>query len=439
MNDLDRMLRRLDRITVPDLTSKVDRALGETPSPDYAPLGIPPRQRLVAGVVAFVVFGVAGAFALRAFERTPQVPSPSTATDPLGSISIGWTQLPSPPALLPGASDVWTGSELLVWGGSYGKSQDYSPSAEGYAFDPVTMSWTPLPPAPLPGKYALATWAGTEAIFLGVGTDPSQWQAQALDPSTGAWRVLAPPPLTPRTGAVLEWTGSKVIVWGGGDRGEEVNLTGAAYDPATDSWSPIADAPFGLNQADAVWTGSRMLVFGSLLDGRNVADTKQAVGEFYDPGSNSWQEIAPSDLSPQATAAAWIDGRMVAFDYGWRSAEYDPATDSWKPLGDLDFQSGECYPDSAVVAGEVFAFGCGEAAAWSPGDRTWTPIHGALTEATIEAHDRSYQLWRFATLVSAGDVLFLDAEGLTVSVDGTPCYGCSESPRSFWAYRPASG
>jgi hypothetical protein len=214
------------------------------------------------------------------------------------------------------------------------------------------------------------------------------------------------------------------------------NLTGAAYDPATDVWRRIADAPIGLNRAAGFWTGSRMLVFGSLLDGRNIADTEHAVGESYEPASDSWKEIAPSDLSPQATAAVWIDGRMVAFDYSWRSAEYDPATDAWNPLGHLDFQSGECYPDGALVAGEVFAFGCGEAAAWIPGDRTWTPIHGGLTESTVDVHDRPFQLWRFATLVSAGNVLFLDAEGLTVSEDGTPCYGCSGSPRSLWAFCP---
>jgi hypothetical protein len=215
-------------------------------------------------------------------------------------------------------------------------------------------------------------------------------------------------------------------------------MDGAAYDPSTDSRRRIADAPFGLNQADGLWTGTHMVVFGALLDSRNIADTKDAVGESYDPVTDSWRELAPSGLSPQATAAVWLDGRMVAFDYGWKAASYDPATDSWDPLGDLDFQSGECYPDGAVVGTEVFAFGCGEAATLSPGDRAWTPIHGGLTDATVEANGHPYQLWRFATLVSARDVVFLDAEGLTVNQNGVPCYGCTGSPTSLWAYRPAS-
>jgi hypothetical protein len=440
MNDLDREFRKLDRIAVPDITSRLDRAIGEPPPPERPALGIPPARRLVAALVAFAIFGAAGAFALRAFDRPTRAPatSPSVATDPLGSIPPGWTQFPSPPATRPGASDVWTGQELLVWGGANDKSEDYSPSAEGYAFDPAAGSWTPLPPAPVPGKYALVAWAGTEAVFLGVGTDRNPWQAEAFDPATRTWRVLPTPPLAPRTGEVVQWTGSEVIVWGGGDRGEASNMDGAAYDPSTDSWRPIADAPLGLNQADGMWTGTRMIVFGSLLDGRNIADTNDSVGESYDPASDTWQELAPSELSPQATAAVWFDDRMVAFDYGWKAASYDPVKDSWDPLGDLDFQSAECYPDGAVVGMEVFAFGCGEAAALSPGDRAWTPIHGGLTDATVEANGHPYQLWRFATLVPAGDVLFLDAEGLTVSNGGTPCYGCSGSPTSLWAYRPGA-
>jgi N-acetylneuraminic acid mutarotase len=440
MNDLDRELRQLDRISVPDLTSHVDRAIGQPPRPERPALGVPLGRRLVAAVVAFAIFGAAGAFALHAFDRMTRAPatSPSAATDPLGSIPQGWTPLPSPPATRPGASDVWTGQELLTWGGANGKSDDYSPSAEGYAFDPAAGSWTSLPPAPIPGKYALATWAGTEIVFLGVGVDRTPWQAEAFDLATRTWRVLPTPPIPPRTGEVVQWTGSEVIVWGGGDPGEASNLDGAAYDPSTDTWRSIADAPFGLNQADGMWTGTHMAVFGALLDGRNIADTKHSVGESYDPSTDSWQTLAPSALSPQATAAVWLDGRMVAFDYGWKAASYDPATDSWDPLGDLDFQSGECYPDGAVVGMEVFAFGCGEAATLSPGDRTWTPIHGGLTDATIEANGRPYQLWRFATLVPAGDVLFLHAEGLTVEQNGEPCYGCAGSPTSLWAYRLTS-
>ena len=44
-----------------------------------------------------------------------------------------------------------------------------------------------------------------------------------------------------RSGHTAVWTGSEMIVWGGGDidfNGEEFSLnTGGRYDPATDSWT----------------------------------------------------------------------------------------------------------------------------------------------------------------------------------------------------------
>jgi hypothetical protein len=101
----------------------------------------------------------------------------------------------------------------------------------------------------------------------------------------------------------------------------------------------------------------------------------------------------------------------------------------------LPFRSGECYPDAVPIGSEtVLAFGCGEIAL-SEADGGWTRLHGGLTTETVEAHGSRYQLWRFATLIPAGDVVFFDAEGITVDPDGVPCYGCPDSPTSLWAFR----
>ncbi len=229
-----------------------------------------------------------------------------------------------------------------------------------------------------------------------------------------------------------------MIVWGGGKPGEKSNTAGAAYDPSTDTWRRIADSPIGLNLASGVWTGTEVVVFGSLLNGSRHAATRTSVGAAYDPTSDTWREIAPSHLSPRAIAAVWLGDRLVAYDYDWKAEAYFPSTNDWRSLPDLPFQSGECYPDGAVVGTQVFAFGCGEAATWNAGDGSWHAVHGGMTDATIEANGGSYKLWRFATLIPAGDVLFLSAEGLTVDQKGVPCYGCPGSPTSFWAYWPAA-
>lgn len=93
-----------------------------------------------------------------------------------------------------------------------------------------------------------------------------------------------------------------------------------------------------------MWTGREMLVFGSLLDGRNYAATRTSVGAAYDPSIDAWRELPPSALSPQATTAAWAGGRVVAWDYEVHSQDYDPQKDTWSTPQRMPLEFSECYP-----------------------------------------------------------------------------------------------
>jgi len=59
------------------------------------------------------------------------------------------------------------------------------------------------------------------------------------------------------------WTGSKMIVWGG-VAGVFPLDTGGIYDLATDTWTAMstATALAGRGYHSAVWTGSKMIVWG---------------------------------------------------------------------------------------------------------------------------------------------------------------------------------
>jgi hypothetical protein len=351
-------------------------------------------------------------------------------------IPPGWTTLHRPPEVREGAALVWAGSELLAWGGcapAFGDAGE--PTADGFAFDPVARAWEAIPEAPRAGTLAEAVWTGNEAIFLQSVDD--RVGGQAYDPESRRWREIAVGPIPMQEGSVAVWTGSELIVWGGGEPHDPGARIGAAYDPATDSWRAIAKAPVALNLASGMWTGREMLVFGSLLDSRNVAATRTAVGAAYDPAADSWREIAPSRLSPQATSAVWLGGRMVAWDYAARSQEYDPDRDRWSEPIHMPLGFNECYPDSVVVRDLVFAFFCGRAVLYDAASGAWREIHGGPLGAEVEAGSgASYKLWRFASLVPAGNVVFLAMEGITTRGRGEVCYGCSGSPISYWAYGP---
>lgn len=61
------------------------------------------------------------------------------------------------------------------------------------------------------------------------------------------------------------WTGTEMIVWGGynGGSGSALNA-GGRYNPQSNSWQATntSGAPSARFAQNAVWTGSRMIVWG---------------------------------------------------------------------------------------------------------------------------------------------------------------------------------
>lgn len=395
------------------------------------------RARIVSmaawGATAIVVIAIA-VVNLDSFVRPDR-----RGTEPSRPAAIpqGWAKLPLPPEVRDGMSVVWAGSQLVAWGGCDAAEEDHcEPDASGFGFDPGAQIWSRLKGAPTAGANADGVWTGREAIFF-LGSE-DRMTGQAYDPATGTWQTIAAAPIASRASAVAVWTGSEVMVWGGGNPGDQTVVSGAAYDPVSDTWRMIADAPLGLNLASGMWTGREMLVFGSLLDDRNIANTKSSVGAAYDPATDTWRELPPSDLSPQATSAVWVADRMVAWDYEVHSQVYEATRNAWSAAVKMPLDFSECYPNSAVARDLVFAFFCGRAALYDTGSGTWEEIHGGPLDAEIksEAYGRVIKRWRFAQLESTGDTVFLFAEGITLEKAGEACYGCPGSPVSFWAYRP---
>ncbi len=380
---------------------------------------------------------------------TPSSPSPAArvavsaapvaSADPWFAYPIGWTRLRTPPQHRSGESWVWVGDELVVAGGCDPGVPDHCrETRSAFDFDPQSGRWRSIRPSPEPMTHALSAWTGTEAIFLEAYGTNEPIGGQAYDPSSGMWRPIAPAPLERGGVVVAAWTGADLIVLAGAGPSDQSVLEAAAYDPTTDSWWRLANAPLGLNLSSGMWTGRRLLVFGSLLDSRNHASTPTSVGAAYDPELDSWAMMPPSALSPQATSAGWLGDRMVAWDYETMSQEYDPETNRWSAPLNMPLAFSECYPDSVVVEGLLLAWFCGAAALYDSTTDAWRRIDGGPLEDTVhsKAYGRDLPVWRFADLVPAGPVVVMPMEGITLSRRGVACYGCEGSPRSYWVYRP---
>jgi hypothetical protein len=149
---------------------------------------------------------------------------------------------------------------MIVWGGLTGGGMVNS----GGRYNPSTNSWTAtsITNAPAPRFSHTAVWTGTEMIVWG-GSSNSPSSGGKYNPTTDSWTdTTATDAPTQRFEHTAVWTGSEMIVWGGSGVGGYVN-TGGRYNPGTDSWiaTSTSNAPDGRQIHTAVWTGSEMIVW----------------------------------------------------------------------------------------------------------------------------------------------------------------------------------
>jgi len=254
---------------------------------------------------------------------------------------------------------VFTGTEMIVWGGN---------SDAGARYDPGTDSWQATSSVNAPGARSehVAVWTGSEMIVWGGESIGGQTlnTGGRYDPSIDAWTsisvVNAP---SPRRDMAVVWTGTEMIVWGGIESasGGAVYSDGARYNPATDTWTtlPVTTAGSG-STVVAAWTGVEMLVWNGGLPtfiDSNGFPVKETTLRAYDPVINSWRAPA-SACEPYLGAgkfyAHWTGSRLFALANGTDGAYfYDPVTDDWQAVTKTVATSGRSEAAS-IWAGDAF-------------------------------------------------------------------------------------
>ena len=97
------------------------------------------------------------------------------------------------------------------------------------------------------GQGITAVWTGTEMIVWG-GIDDNNlfhFDGGRYDPALDLWHPTGTMNVPAARGLhAAAWTGSEMIIWGGSGWGGSF-APGASYDPATDSWRAVStvDAP----------------------------------------------------------------------------------------------------------------------------------------------------------------------------------------------------
>jgi N-acetylneuraminic acid mutarotase len=235
-------------------------------------------------------------------------------------------------------SSIWTGSEMIIWGGF----SNGAPLDTGSRYDPLTDTWTgiSLNNAPSARGNPVATWTGTHMLVWGGNVSGSSQTNSGgrYDPVADQWLPIsqdgAP---TARLAAASVWTGTEWLIWGGHAPPFNVYGDGARYNPHSDTWQPISmeQAPDARYNHQAVWTGGEMLIWGGQVAGTSYLGS----GARYNPTTDSWTETNPIGAPSPRTGhtAVWADKAMII--WGGRDPDntsvntgaiYDPVTDSWE-------------------------------------------------------------------------------------------------------------
>jgi hypothetical protein len=198
---------------------------------------------------------------------------------------------PSPPPAGPGwravadvplsarqnAIGLWTGSEVLLFGGSDAEvcppnadcMSDPTPRSDGAAYSPATGAWRPLAPAPAPLLYASPALVGRTAYFLHSAwawPDPER-RLLAYDTAANRWQTY-PAPGDTATWYELVAAGDRLVALHGTDESSESSKPGPdmVFEPATGTWRALPDDPMGRAfNRHATWFNGELFVFENKL------------------------------------------------------------------------------------------------------------------------------------------------------------------------------
>jgi N-acetylneuraminic acid mutarotase len=259
-----------------------------------------------------------------------------------------------------GHTAVWTGSEMIVWGGYGGHAVGLLNTSGRY--NPSTDTWTTtsIVNAPTARDFHTAVWTGNEMIVWGGEGDnfmPLN-SGGRYSPGTDTWTVTSSTNAsTARSRHTAVWIGSEMIVWGGYDG--SLLTTGGRYNPSSDSWTATStiNAPIARDSHTAVWTGGEMIVWGGYGGGR--------IGGRYNPSTDSWRATSTTN-APSARyshTAVWTGGEMIVWG-GYSNSgvfktggRYNPTTNSWTATSTANAPDARIWHTAVWTGSEMIVWG----------------------------------------------------------------------------------
>jgi Kelch motif len=309
----------------------------------------------------------------RAMAPSPLGPRSAPVSAWTGSELLVWSGIPS-------TSDA---CEMGEGGGMCGEPAVF----DGAAYSPATDTWRTMAEGPVPAAGAptqvipVGVWTGSELVVWGGWGSPI---AAAYDPVTDRWRDLPPGPLADRQGqAMVLWDG-RVGVLGGqqpfGPDESEPRLDGALLDPSTGEWSPLPDLP-----ADDPMMAPG-LISATVADDRLFVVARVTADAYVlDPGATEWRNLGVAEIDGSLDPVGVAAGRWLFATNGWdrpttSAAVLDLTTGQWTGTADppvvaAGYLSAGADDRVLAMAGQVaHDTSPPTAMSWDPATDTWAEL-----------------------------------------------------------------
>jgi hypothetical protein len=262
-----------------------------------------------------------------------------------------------------------------------------------------------VPTSSSPGVRSAVTVKGSDA-----GKPADGGTASAL--ATDTWSLLPVAPIAGRNDSAVAWTGTQMLIWGGvtGADDDQPMADGAAYDPASRTWSKLPNSPLtARTNPAAVWTGSELFVWGG-DDAHDNSATAASDGALYNPATHAWRKLPTSPLSARTGAHALMMGGLVYVIGGHAAssqrddtdaATYDPTTHQWQLLPAAPERSDQptWYEIPAVLSGRLEV--------WRLWEQSTSRGQGSGLSFGIDAvtYDPAEHSWRTDAAAAAGEAV----------------------------------
>lgn len=221
------------------------------------------------------------------------------------------------------ASPLGTNPEKLrserTWGGAWtGQSILTFAASRIWEYKFSTNRWTNPPhqngPSAAVGWYS-QVWTGEDLIVFGgkgSGSSASD-QLYAYNYKNKTWREIDSPSKPSGTqGHFAVWADDVMIVWGGaqGSSFASARNQGFSFNPKTNEWTEISNVngPGAKSFGASVWTGTEMYVIGGL-----EGDTPSRSIHAYNKKSNTWRLVGELDKARAFTSAALGNDKILVF------------------------------------------------------------------------------------------------------------------------------